>query len=163
MHEPLKHWRYKSVVYNELTSKWEIPRRKKPLKDQCQSIRCKNYRKAEFRKGKFYLKPLCAKCYKRLSRINNRAADSYGKLKSHAKARNIPFTLTFSEFLVFCNETDYLNRRYDLKSNLLTIDRINPTEGYTFKNIQLLTLGDNVAKRNSFHENYHSSTSDDPF
>jgi hypothetical protein len=162
MAEVIKHWQYKSIIYDEVKQKWVLPKRKRSLKDQCQGLRCNGFRRVKIRKNKpIYLYPYCHKCSKRLDRINHRLRELYNNLRHSAKTRNIPFELTYPEFLVFCNETEYDDRKYTDKASMTVVDRIDPNLGYTFSNIQLLTNGENTAKKNYNNESYHSS--DDPF
>jgi hypothetical protein len=69
----------------------------------------------------------------------------YNNLRTNARRRGKPFELTFAEFSAFAVETDYINKR-GTGSESFTIDRIDPTKGYTPDNIQVLTNAQNVRK-----------------
>ncbi len=71
----------------------------------------------------------------------------YNNLKSNAKRRSIPFTLTLEQFATFCYKTDYLKGK-GRKSASYSIDRIDNDKGYTLDNIQVLPLGENSRKGN---------------
>ena len=66
-------------------------------------------------------------------------------LRHSARKRKLPFTLTLPEFRKFCEETRYLERRGN-EPESLTIDRINPNEGYHIWNIRVLTHEENSAQ-----------------
>lgn len=69
----------------------------------------------------------------------------YNSLKQNAKRRGKEFTLSFDEFAAFAVKTDYINKR-GKNSESYTIDRIDPTKGYSADNIQVLTNAQNVRK-----------------
>lgn len=87
----------------------------------------------------------CAKHRKRYQKENNPIMYVYGYLKQNARRRGKAFDLTLPEFGKFCQETGYLDGRGKLKKSL-TIDRIDPTKGYSIDNIQVLSLSDNSRK-----------------
>lgn len=63
-------------------------------------------------------------------------------LRRSAKTRHIPFTLTLEQFRKFCSETGYIEKRGQHPESL-TIDRIDPNEGYHIWNIRVLTHAEN--------------------
>jgi hypothetical protein len=67
-------------------------------------------------------------------------------LKSHAKERGILWQLDELQWWVFCLATMYHERK-GIASNDLSIDRIDVLEGYTFQNIQVLTIRENTLKQ----------------
>jgi len=69
----------------------------------------------------------------------------FNSLKQNAKRRGKPFDLTFEQFEEFAIRTDYVNKR-GTSAQGYTIDRIDPTKGYTADNIQVLTNAQNVRK-----------------
>jgi hypothetical protein len=69
----------------------------------------------------------------------------YNSLKQNAKRRGKAFELTFEQFEEFATRTDYINKR-GTGAHGFTIDRIDPTKGYTAENIQVLTNAQNVRK-----------------
>jgi hypothetical protein len=60
----------------------------------------------------------------------------YNSLKQNAKRRGKAFELTFEQFEEFATRTDYINKR-GTGAHGFTIDRIDPTKGYTAENIQV--------------------------
>ena len=67
-------------------------------------------------------------------------------LRSNAHRRGKDFTITKEDFKEFCEETNYLELKGRTK-NSASIDRIDPSKGYIKGNLQVLTLGQNSAKR----------------
>lgn len=104
--------------------------------------KCKAYRCPDnsTKKDRF-----CSKHSKRFQKEKNEASYVYNLVKSNAGKRKIEFTITLDEFKLFCKETDYLALR-GKKASSASIDRINPLKGYSYDNIQVLSLADNSAK-----------------
>ncbi|SHM12004.1 hypothetical protein [Hymenobacter psychrotolerans] len=71
---------------------------------------------------------------------------AYRHLKANAKRRGKHFDLTLDEFADFARRTEYLTRRGRTATSY-HIDRIDPTQGYTAGNIQVLTNRENVLKQ----------------
>jgi len=113
-------------------------------KGLCQAFACSNSRKSNGDK-------LCSKHRHRHNKITKPVRYAYETLRSNAKRRGKSFTLTFEEFSTFCVETNYI----DLKGrhiNGLSVDRINPSKGYSADNIQALTIRENSSKKDSYEE-----------
>lgn len=89
---------------------------------------------------------LCAKCTKRKQKNNNPLAYHFNALKGNARRRGKFFSLTLSEFKLFCDKTNYLQLKGSV-GNKFSIDRIDPDKGYSIDNIQMLTLADNTRKQ----------------
>jgi hypothetical protein len=91
----------------------------------------------------------CPTCRKRKYRANNPYQDTYQNLRSNAKRRGIPFSITFPEWVMFCNDTGYLELRGQ-GANDMTVDRIvtDPFLGYTYGNIRMMTNSENVKRAN---------------
>lgn len=87
----------------------------------------------------------CSKHRKRYTKEKDPAAYFFEILRSNAKRRKKDFTLTLEEFRLFCTETGYLEAK-GKKPKSLTIDRKDHTKGYSYDNIQVLTLTENVRK-----------------
>lgn len=85
----------------------------------------------------------CDICRQRVYRQNHEIKYIYSNLKHNAKRRGKEFTITLDEFVEFCKETGYVEGR-GIKAENLTIDRIDPTKGYTKENIRAVTLSENV-------------------
>jgi hypothetical protein len=92
---------------------------------------------------------ICWKCHKAEWREKHPLRAMFLKVKWSAKLRDIPFKLTFDEFLEFDAVTDYVARR-TLAGEDITIDRVNEEKGYEKENLQVLTRGENAAKSNHF-------------
>ena len=69
----------------------------------------------------------------------------YNNLKSKAKTRGIRVEITLQEFREFCQRTGYIIVKGRRGKNA-TIDRRDPTKGYTKENMQLLTHRENSTK-----------------
>lgn len=91
----------------------------------------------------------CWKCTKAKWRECHPVRAMFHKVKWSAKLRNIPFNLTFEEFCLFDDLTDYVARRC-LAGEDITIDRVNENLGYEKDNLQVLTRGENASKSNKF-------------
>lgn len=61
----------------------------------------------------------------------------YNIAKQSAKWRKIEWNLSYEEFAKFCEETGYLKNSGKTRDKL-TIDRIDPTQGYHYKNIRAI-------------------------
>jgi hypothetical protein len=71
---------------------------------------------------------------------------AFHNLRTHAKERGKDFSLTFTEFVVFAERTDYMQRKG--KTSLsLSIDRIDNSKGYSASNIQAISLRENSRKQ----------------
>jgi hypothetical protein len=90
---------------------------------------------------------LCHKHHAQKYRANNPIKAAYKILRDNAKRRRKVFTLTLEEFTSFCMATTYLDEK-GCERHCLTIDRIDPSKGYTFDNIQPLTCSENTIKGN---------------
>lgn len=80
----------------------------------------------------------------------------YSRLKSSAKQRNIPFTLTLTELnnLTFPISCPVLGiplkfNRGSLQDNSYSIDRIDSSKGYEIDNIQVISWRANRLKNNA--------------
>lgn len=67
-------------------------------------------------------------------------------MRQNARYRKKGFNLTIDEFRIFCEKTDYLQLKGRGGGNI-TIDRKDNRKGYSFDNIQVLTLSQNSRKR----------------
>ncbi len=88
---------------------------------------------------------LCHAHAKRAYAARNPMRYAYNNLRGNARRRGKVFELTFEQFADFAVKTDYINKR-GTGSDSYTIDRIDPTKGYTADNIQVLTNAQNVRK-----------------
>lgn len=109
-------------------------------KDICVAYRCKNTRKTRDR--------FCSKHRHRYNKHNNPIKYTYDALRSNAARRNKFFDLTIKEFRLFCEETGYMKLKGKTASSA-SIDRKNPDLGYTYSNLQVLTLSQNSSKAHS--------------
>jgi len=79
-------------------------------------------------------------------RENNPIRAAYLNLKNNAKRRGKEFLLTFEQFEKFAvNYTISYGKKRN--KDTWSIDRIDPTKGYSIDNIQLLTLQKNSEKQ----------------
>ena len=91
---------------------------------------------------------ICWKCKSRRFNTEHPHAAAYNRLKQNAKRRGKQFTLTYSEFIQFCTETNYLDKRGRTRKKC-HIDRIDNEKGYTAENIRILTSSENIKKQHS--------------
>lgn len=71
----------------------------------------------------------------------------WNNLKKSAKRRGHGFTLTIAEWLTFCREHDFV-AKVGRAAGSATIDRIDSTQGYSARNIRILSNQENAAKGN---------------
>ena len=112
-----------------------IPAKKE--KGLCVACRCSNKRHAPNR--------FCHKHHKRFQKESNPTVYVFGALKQNARRRGKAFTLTIEQFKDFCTRTGYLRLRGKTGKSA-SIDRIDPSRGYTADNIQILSLSANSKK-----------------
>lgn len=89
----------------------------------------------------------CNTCKTRRQRIRRPHNYYFNQLRLSAKRRGISFHLTLGEFIAFCDSTQYL-QLVGVVTGGMTIDRVDPTQGYHIDNIQPLTVSENTAKGN---------------
>ena len=88
----------------------------------------------------------CSKHNHRYQKIKNPIAYTFMVLKGNAKRRGKPFELTLKQFEKFCNDTGYIETKGRFK-NASSIDRIDPTKGYSVDNIRILSFSENSARK----------------
>ena len=79
-------------------------------------------------------------CYKHLARrykSRHLIKYRYNIAKQSAKSRGIEWSLTYEEFAQFCEDTGYLKGSGKSRENL-TMDRIDPSKGYSVRNLRVL-------------------------
>ena len=90
--------------------------------------------------------PYCPRCHSRRWRDKFPLHYSFKNLRVRAKQRGKEFSLTRDEYIAFAVSTDYAKLKG--KTSLsLSIDRIDPTKGYTKENIQAITLRENSRRQ----------------
>lgn len=105
---------------------------------KCQGFGC--------RKNKAPHNKYCWSCIKERYAKKNPEKYAYQVLRNNAKRRGIKFTITYTDFLVFCIKTKILLGRGRTKE-CLSIDRIDNNKGYETGNLQTLTVSENSRKR----------------
>jgi len=103
----------------------------------CKAYRCKCPRPAK--------DTLCRKHRHRYNKEANPLAYVYGILKSNARRRGKPFTITVEDFREFCEETNYLERRGKSGKDM-SIDCKIQSLGYVKGNIRAISLSENSRK-----------------
>lgn len=103
---------------------------------ECSTEKCKN---------KTTRGSKCSSCKSRAYREKYPMRSAFYNLRSNAKRRNKDFSLTFEQFIRFCNRTDYI-RKKGRSSTSYTIDRRCESQGYHLWNIQVLENGENIKK-----------------
>ena len=100
----------------------------------------------------------CSKCRSREFAQKHPEKYFFNALRNNANRRGKEFKLTLHEFIRFCNETDYLDKKGKDRDSL-TIDRIDNDKGYEYSNLQALTLAANSVKE-SLRRKYKSQEPD---
>lgn len=109
---------------------------KKEKKQKCATRGCKREAKHP---------PHCNTCHSKHMRERNPVRTAYNCLKGNSKRRGHAFNLTLAEFEQFCTATDYMTGKGRTKDHY-SIDRIDPTKGYSLDNIQRMTVSENSKK-----------------
>jgi len=92
----------------------------------------------------------CPRCRHRKWARKNRLKRIWLNLRISAKRRDIEFALVpFTRFRDWCYEHSFKPKSYLPRKDRPSIDRICEEEGYTFNNIQVLSVGCNSAKSNA--------------
>lgn len=91
-------------------------------------------------------KKYCSCCAKRIYRAKYPMKAAYQNLRSNAKRRGKGFSITFEDFALFCQRTQYITYKGKTK-NSYSIDRPKNHLGYTLDNMQILTLSANSIKK----------------
>lgn len=89
----------------------------------------------------------CSMHHMRIVRANNKVWAAYRALWDNSIRRGHQFSLTLDEFKQFCYETNYIAGKGRTKKSL-SIDRIDPAQGYHIWNIQVMTVSENSWKGN---------------
>lgn len=88
---------------------------------------------------------VCNNCRMREWRKNNPEMDAFRNLKTSARKRKLPFTITFKYFLKLIEGTGYIEKKGNGPENL-TIDRENNLKGYVPGNCKVMKKSHNVTK-----------------
>lgn len=118
---------------------------KKQVKKICSTKFCT--RPVRVRKNKKQSGSYCSTCEKKRWREKNPMKAAFQTLRHNSTRRKVFFDLTFEQFKQFCYETDYMAEKGRTKGSY-SIDRIveGKKPGYTFSNIQKLSVTDNTLK-----------------
>lgn len=85
---------------------------------------------------------MCNTCRDRLWRARHPEHHIWKNLRVSARRRGITFSLTLTEFKAFCQESDFA-ARCGKEPSALTVDRIDPAQGYSAGNIRPLSHQEN--------------------
>lgn len=88
---------------------------------------------------------ICNTCRDRRWRAKYPELQLFKNLKSSAKRRGLPFTITFPWWLSFCEVNAFVEIVGRTKGSA-SIDRVESHRGYEPDNIQVLEIGDNSSK-----------------
>lgn len=148
----MKKKQHNSLYWHDQKNKWEFYFKKKYHPGACRVLFCGQHGRFKMRKEPngqicYVYYPICCGCESRRWRLNNPKKNAYKELKHSAKRRNIPFTITFGQFLTLIENTDYIDRKGN-KSHSLIIDRIQQRVGYEFGNLRIISKGHNSGKGN---------------
>ena len=111
----------------------------------CTVFGCRKKHVPEKWGGKLHLCPRHRQ--ERWRRRNPRQA-AFATLRDHARGRRIPFTLTFAHFLAITEAAGFWDKDPASHGDRLSVDRIDPSLGYSNDNVQVLTVSENVIKGN---------------
>jgi hypothetical protein len=84
----------------------------------------------------------CRRCREARYRLFHPYTYSLNKLRNNARRRGHDFDLTLEEWVMFCDLTGYVDARGRGADNL-SVDRIDPAQGYTLHNIRAITVAQN--------------------
>jgi len=107
-------------------------------KKKCVTPYCRN----AARGGRRY----CHKCESRKYKESNPLRYYYNITKQAARQRGKVWELSFEDYTEFCSKTGYHDGRGRTPASL-TIDRIDPSKGYTRENIRCLSHSQNSTRR----------------
>lgn len=148
-----------------------MPKAKKP-EEKCNTEGCNNRRifvtkRKRLKSGKVrtytYFRLVCSKCQTAELRRKHPCTYILNALRLGARRRGIPCSLTLEEFKEFCRETNYVELRGTAEDSL-TIDRIDPNEGYHAWNMRVLSHKENSAQGVNNSKKWHlDEETDDPF
>jgi hypothetical protein len=74
------------------------------------------------------------------------AAAYFNDVRHHARQRRIPFALTLAEWREWSASVGFFSYTSEDRANRMSVDRIDPSGGYTLGNIQALTVSANAQK-----------------
>lgn len=104
-----------------------------PTLSKCITLWCRNQAGAKSKK--------CSKCQLRIWRKTYPHKALLAIIRQRAKKKKFEFNLTYRPFFIFLRENQWNKQLHE-------IDRIDPTHGYVWGNIQVLTEHDNRVKGN---------------
>jgi hypothetical protein len=119
--------------------------------------RCRKCGRARTRPGE----RICGACYHARRRERDPIAYRFYLLKVNAEQRGKEFDITLEEFRSLCKETGY-HLRSGRHAEGLTIDRIDPRQGYTRENMQVITCSENSSKGNTTDRDLMKELGDPP-
>lgn len=90
----------------------------------------------------------CHRHWQRRWRALNPKRSAYTALRDHAKARCVSFSITYDYYCGFFDAAAGAFKDAETRGEIVTVDRIDASKGYTPGNLQLLTLSENSAKSN---------------
>lgn len=129
----------------------------KKYNNKCITKWCRNDRRKGAR--------TCHKCHARRYKENHPLRYYYNITKQSAKQRGKDWSLTLQQYEEFCVKTGYHDHR-GRKTNSMTIDRIDPKQGYHVWNIRCLSHAENSARKDAPPDEFakaYTCEEDDPF
>lgn len=88
---------------------------------------------------------LCSTHRSQKCRLQDPVKYAWQNLKTNAKRRNIPFTITLEQFRQWCHRVTYIGFS-GRSADSWTVDRIHNDIGYHIDNIQVLQNKNNIKK-----------------
>lgn len=90
----------------------------------------------------------CHKHWQVRYRWKNPKNSAYRALRDSAKQRGLEFRLSYDYYLGMMDCAAVWDKGAEKRGDIVSLDRIDPVEGYIPGNIQLISLSENVAKGN---------------
>ena len=114
------------------------------------------------RNNRYKTRKICPKCQSRLYKERNPLRYHFNITKQAAKQRKKDWSLTFDEYSAFCHKTNYIKLKGKTPTSL-TIDRIDPREGYHAWNVRAMTHAENSARQDAAPADYEYDEALHPF
>lgn len=121
---------------------WKL--RKSPRADQCPVRGCPRCSRG-LKNAKSTRAKLCSRHSMQLWRFENPDRANFTQIKDRATRKEIPFTITFEQYLEVIKDTAYQDRR-GRWLHCYHIDRVDALKGYEPGNLRVITATQNCVK-----------------
>lgn len=116
--------------------------KKMPGPGMCPVASCRN----KSRTGRNKCMGLCHRHQQYRWRMKDTKRSAYTALRDHAKARKIPFTISYEYFRGMVDMLATWDLKAESRGEVLTVDRIQAERGYEEGNLQIITHSQNSIK-----------------